>query len=208
MRLEEKAICAPPRLSEVSPALPLKRFQCSSDRRWPSLVLSRKIVKCFYHSVTPWEKKISQYKPFQCKDVALILKGDGAKDTCLLAWRRSKCANNYFPRQLPVVFLSIFVDTVWLRINLSSSGCSHVGSLFAKEEKKRLARDVFVRPWSSCHWHKFLGTKSTALTVVLSRFSNVDLTMEICYEFFIRYYFIIPSLSIEWMNEWKFIYSA
>ena len=27
----EKSICAPPRLSEVSPALPLKRFQCSSD---------------------------------------------------------------------------------------------------------------------------------------------------------------------------------
>ena len=30
MRLE-KPICAPPRLSEVSPTLPLKRFQCSSD---------------------------------------------------------------------------------------------------------------------------------------------------------------------------------
>ena len=27
----EKPICAPPRLSEVSPTLPLKRFQCSSD---------------------------------------------------------------------------------------------------------------------------------------------------------------------------------
>ena len=40
----EKPICAPPRLSEVSPTLPLKRFQCSSDWRWPSLVLSRKIV--------------------------------------------------------------------------------------------------------------------------------------------------------------------
>ena len=39
--------CAPPRLSEVSPALPLKRFQCSSDWRWPSLVLSRKIVQRF-----------------------------------------------------------------------------------------------------------------------------------------------------------------
>ena len=40
----EKPICAPPRLSEVSPSSPLKRFQCSSDWRWPSLVLSRKIV--------------------------------------------------------------------------------------------------------------------------------------------------------------------
>ena len=27
----EKPICAPPRLSEVSPTLPLKRLQCSSD---------------------------------------------------------------------------------------------------------------------------------------------------------------------------------
>ena len=27
----EKPICAPPRLSEVSPTLPLKRFQCSDD---------------------------------------------------------------------------------------------------------------------------------------------------------------------------------
>ena len=38
----EMPICAPPRLSEVSPALPLKWFRCSSDWRWPSLVLSRK----------------------------------------------------------------------------------------------------------------------------------------------------------------------
>ena len=40
----KKPICAPPRLSYVSPALPLKQFQCLSDWRWPSLVLSRKIV--------------------------------------------------------------------------------------------------------------------------------------------------------------------
>ena len=40
----EKPICAPPRLSEGSPTLPFKRFQCSSDWRWPSLVLSTKIV--------------------------------------------------------------------------------------------------------------------------------------------------------------------
>ena len=43
MRLE-KPICAPPRLLEVSPTLPLERLQCSSDWRWPSLVLSRNIV--------------------------------------------------------------------------------------------------------------------------------------------------------------------
>ena len=40
----EKPICAPSRLSEVSPTLSLKQFQCSSDWRWPSLVLSRKVV--------------------------------------------------------------------------------------------------------------------------------------------------------------------
>ena len=34
----EKPICTPPRLSEVSPASPLKRFQCSSGWRWLSLV--------------------------------------------------------------------------------------------------------------------------------------------------------------------------
>ena len=36
----EKPICAPHCLWEVSPMSPLKRFQCSSDWRWPSLVLS------------------------------------------------------------------------------------------------------------------------------------------------------------------------
>ena len=34
-------------ISDVFPMLPSKRFQCSSDSQWPSLVLSRKIVECF-----------------------------------------------------------------------------------------------------------------------------------------------------------------
>ena len=42
--LSKKSICAPPHLSEVSPTSPLKPIQCSSDSRWPALVLSRKIV--------------------------------------------------------------------------------------------------------------------------------------------------------------------
>ena len=45
--LSEKPICAPPRLSEFSPASPLNRFQCSSDWRWPSHLLSMEIVKRF-----------------------------------------------------------------------------------------------------------------------------------------------------------------
>ena len=49
----EKPIRAPPRLSEVSPTLPLKRFQCSSDWRWPFLVLSRKMVWRFPALSTP-----------------------------------------------------------------------------------------------------------------------------------------------------------
>ena len=50
----EKPICAPSRLSEVSPVLPLKRFQCSSDWRWPSFVLSKKIVSRFlFQSLSP-----------------------------------------------------------------------------------------------------------------------------------------------------------
>ena len=32
----ERPIFTPPRLSEISPTLPLNQFQCSSDRRWPS----------------------------------------------------------------------------------------------------------------------------------------------------------------------------
>ena len=40
-------LCAPPRVSEVPPTLPLKLFQCSPDWRWSSLVLSRKIVSRF-----------------------------------------------------------------------------------------------------------------------------------------------------------------
>ena len=40
-------LCAPPRLSEIPPTLPLKLFQYSPDLRWSSLVLSRKIVSRF-----------------------------------------------------------------------------------------------------------------------------------------------------------------
>ena len=43
----EKPICAPFSLSEVFPTLPLKRSQCLSDWRWPSLDLSRKIYFIF-----------------------------------------------------------------------------------------------------------------------------------------------------------------
>ena len=46
----EKPICVPLRLLEVSTTLPLKRFQCSSDRRLPSLVLSKNSVKRFLFS--------------------------------------------------------------------------------------------------------------------------------------------------------------
>ena len=46
MRSEEP-ICASPHLSEVSPTSLLKRFQCPSDWRWPSLVFSRKIISHF-----------------------------------------------------------------------------------------------------------------------------------------------------------------
>ena len=38
--LRKAHICAPPHPLEVSLTLPLKQFQCSSDRRWPSLILS------------------------------------------------------------------------------------------------------------------------------------------------------------------------
>ena len=40
----EKPICAPYNHADVSPTLPSERSQCSSDWRWPFLVLSRKIV--------------------------------------------------------------------------------------------------------------------------------------------------------------------
>ena len=44
-RRKSSLLCTPPRLSEVSPTSPTKLFQCSSDRRWPTLVLSRKIAR-------------------------------------------------------------------------------------------------------------------------------------------------------------------
>ena len=43
----EKPVCPPLRLSDVSPKLPFKRFQCSPDWQRPSLVLSRKVVEHF-----------------------------------------------------------------------------------------------------------------------------------------------------------------
>ena len=42
-----RPICAPPRLSGVSPMLPLKQFQCWFDWRWPFIVLSKKIFERF-----------------------------------------------------------------------------------------------------------------------------------------------------------------
>ena len=44
----EKPICAPPRLSEVSPTSPLKKLKCSSDWRWPSLVSSIQVSSIWY----------------------------------------------------------------------------------------------------------------------------------------------------------------
>ena len=44
----EKPTHVPPHLSEVSPTVPLKRFQYLSDWRWPFLILLRKIIKCFF----------------------------------------------------------------------------------------------------------------------------------------------------------------
>ena len=40
----EEPICAPPRLSELSPTVSLKQFRCLFDWRLPTLVLSRKTV--------------------------------------------------------------------------------------------------------------------------------------------------------------------
>ena len=43
----ERPICALPRLFDVFPTLPSKQLQCSSDWRWTSLVLSRKVDERF-----------------------------------------------------------------------------------------------------------------------------------------------------------------
>ena len=43
----ENPICAPSHLSDSFFQFPLKRFQCSSDRRWPSLVVSKNSVEHF-----------------------------------------------------------------------------------------------------------------------------------------------------------------
>ena len=44
----EMPICAPTHLSEISPALPSKQFQCSSEWKWPSLVLPMLMVVRFH----------------------------------------------------------------------------------------------------------------------------------------------------------------
>ena len=45
-----KPICTQPHPSEVSPKLPLKQFQCSSDRQWPFLILSRLSSTSSFHT--------------------------------------------------------------------------------------------------------------------------------------------------------------
>ena len=45
-----KPICTQPHPSEVSPKLPLKQFQCSSDRQWPFLILSRLFSTSSFHT--------------------------------------------------------------------------------------------------------------------------------------------------------------
>ena len=83
----EKPICAPPRLSEFPPTLPLKQFKCSSDWLWPSFVLSRKIGWCFLCShlssrqlmmLCPWLcalSSISSSSTFQIFQDANLLVG-------------------------------------------------------------------------------------------------------------------------------------
>ena len=51
----EKAICAPPRLSEVPPRLPLKRFQCSSNDDGPlSSFQGRSSGASSFHTNPSW----------------------------------------------------------------------------------------------------------------------------------------------------------
>ena len=86
----EKPICAPPSLSEVSPMLPLKRFQCSSDWRWPSLVLSRKIVLRFlFPHLSPPDDR-------WCDALGFVLTGK-----CL------KLNTSSFPRSKPLVRVAL-----------------------------------------------------------------------------------------------------
>ena len=59
----EKPICAPPSLSEVSPALPLKRFQCSSD--WHDIIMRR--IVSLYDTIIAADHASNIYRFFRLK---------------------------------------------------------------------------------------------------------------------------------------------
>ena len=114
-----KPICAPPRLSEVSPTLPLKRFQCSSDWRWPSRPfqedLSRNIA--FPHLFPPGDR--------WCDVLGFVPAGSVSSFSTLQIFRE---ASHLWGLLCPPVYLLGHIPntgnrtTVWTQENTAHSG--------------------------------------------------------------------------------------
>ncbi len=118
-------ICALPRLSDVSPTLPSKQFQCLSDWQWPPLILSRKIVEIKWArplncaARQPLAGKIksrqSQVKQRQVK-LSFIPQTENFTDTHIIKgtrwfWNRIACAPNWFIQWQKKCYTSIIVTT-------------------------------------------------------------------------------------------------
>ena len=121
----KKPICAPSHLSEVSPTLPLKRFQCSCCWRWPCLVLSalfkeyRRAKRSFHASLL---QAIDGVMPFALCPQAISQSPQHFRSF----ERQAACDTVAFPESLsaqPVPFIPaciyIYIHSCWW----SSSGC-------------------------------------------------------------------------------------
>ena len=141
----EKPACAPPRLSEVSPMSPLKRFQCSSDRRWPSLVLSGKIVYRFLF------QRLSPPGARWCDVLGFVPAGSVSSSSTLLIFQNA----SHLRRLLcPPVYLLGHFTSLW-----------HVQGKNIHRCLWRWMADSVRRPASASHSTRFTDSSHAPLTV-------------------------------------------
>ena len=115
----EKPICAPSRLSEVPPMLPLKQFQCPSDWRWPSLVLSRikegrwALNSSFHESLS--SRRSMAWRPWLnlCTQVQTLSSAYGNETHSSARGNQSDPASLLYLQLLSSIFLFVIAYGYW-----------------------------------------------------------------------------------------------
>ena len=137
------SICAPPRLSGVSPMLPLKQFQCWSDSwRWPFLDLSRKMVERFLFLRLSLFQAIDSVMSLLCQSVPA---GSVSSSSILQIFREATrlCWLLFQPVYLLCHFL-------WLRHVQSISLCPKVETKLWRSN----SHNKWISAWTVYEKHK------------------------------------------------------